>query len=448
MNRPDALMFTFAFTAYLLGFLGFITHIALRRETPGRIATLLMMIGAVPHTIAFILRWTAQGHYPLSSMYEYMGLMAWMVVLGLIYFNYRYKNHKIGVIISPVAVMLLVTASLLPSDINKQLMPALQSVWLAIHVSLAAFGSGAFLISYAAASLYLMSIPSGEQTQVRSARQREWVLFFLFWIAIPVVIAALLYVIGWLPFPVRSIEEANIRGQGDQVLTAFGIGSRINPLLWGRWAVGLGIGMIAGIVLRFLFQRGTRVSEKSFGYNTQFFAVHVIGLLVSALVVGYLIQGSFIALTPKSYLKIFEFFGPVLVLSWITIPVLYYLLVVIRSGRKPGSGWIERLSLPRPVLEEISYSAVAIGYPLYTIGALFAGAIWAEQAWGTWWSWDPKEVGALIIWLFYTGFLHARHNLKWKGERAAVLIILGMVMLFVSFFGNYFFGGLHSFEVT
>ena len=112
-----------------------------------------------------------------------------------------------------------------------------------------------------------------------------------------------------------------------------------------------------------------------------------------------------------------------------------------------GAGWIERLSLPRHVLEDVSYTAVIIGYPLYTIGALFAGAIWAEQAWGTWWSWDPKEVGALIIWFFYTGFLHARRTHQWKGERAAILIVLGMVMLFISFFGNYFFGGLHSFEV-
>ena len=99
-------------------------------------------------------------------------------------------------------------------------------------------------------------------------------------------------------------------------------------------------------------------------------------------------------------------------------------------------------------MQEIAYAAVAIGYPLYTVGALFAGAIWAEQAWGTWWSWDPKEVGALIIWLFYTVFLHARYQRKWSGDRAAVLLVLGMLFVFISFFGNYFFGGLHSFEVT
>jgi ABC-type transport system involved in cytochrome c biogenesis permease subunit len=88
---------------------------------------------------------------------------------------------------------------------------------------------------------------------------------------------------------------------------------------------------------------------------------------------------------------------------------------------------------------------VTLGYPLYTLGALFAGAIWAEQAWGAFWSWDPKEVGALIIWLFYSAFLHARYQRGWTGTRTAVLSLTGFAMMMLSFFGNYFFGGLHSY---
>ena len=72
------------------------------------------------------------------------------------------------------------------------------------------------------------------------------------------------------------------------------------------------------------------------------------------------------------------------------------------------------LKLEGKLLDEINYRAVTLGYPLYTLGALFAGAIWAEQAWGAFWSWDPKEVGALIIWLFYSAFLHARYQRGWS----------------------------------
>jgi ABC-type transport system involved in cytochrome c biogenesis permease subunit len=170
--------------------------------------------------------------------------------------------------------------------------------------------------------------------------------------------------------------------------------------------------------------------------------VLVLAVMISAVIIGFLVKGNSIQLTPNSYFRIFEFFGTVLAVSWLTTPLLHLLLI------GSGDGWITRMGVSQVVLEDVMYAAVAIGYPLYTVGALFAGAIWAEQAWGTWWSWDPKEVGALIIWLFYTGFLHARYQRDWKGNPAAVLIVLGMVMVFVSFFGNYFFGGMHSFEVT
>ena len=172
------------------------------------------------------------------------------------------------------------------------------------------------------------------------------------------------------------------------------------------------------------------------------FIVLVFGVLLSAIVTGFLVKANWVKLTDRSYFKIFEFFGVMLVISWLLTPPLYALLI------RPSGGWLGKMGVSPAVVEELSYSAVAIGYPLYTIGALFAGAIWAEKAWGTWWGWDPKEVGALIIWLFYTGFLHARYQRNWKGIPAAVLVVLGMLMVFLSFFGNYFFGGMHSFEVT
>lgn len=442
MNRPDALFFSLAFGAYLIGFLGYILHVALNCKSPGKVATILMAIGVVNHTIAFAIRWIAQKHYPLASMYEYMGLMAWMVALGLLYFIYRYKNSKIGVIVSPVAVMLMVTASLLPADTRSQLVPALQSAWLSIHVTMVALGSGAFLISFATASLFMLSIPVNRTPKTSGAPSREWALFLLCWIAVPFVITVLSIISGSLPLPVQSIEMARMRGIAGGVVTAFKLGTGVNALLWGRWAIGLGIGMIFGAVVWPLVHKRMKETDDNSKTGSQFFVIVILAVLFSAVAVGFLIKGNVISVTPRSYLKIFEFFGPTLVLSWFLVPVLYFLMVTM------GGGWIDKLSLPRKALEDLSYAAVAIAYPLYTIGALFAGAIWAEQAWGTWWSWDPKEVGALIIWLFYTGFLHARHHRQWKGERAAVLIILGMVMVFVSFFGNYFFGGLHSFEVT
>lgn len=441
MERIDSLLYSISFCAYLASFVLYIVHVALKKQKPGVIATIIAGIGLVPHSAAIVARGIQQGHIPLANMYEYMGLMAWMVIAGLIAFVLRFRNTRIGVFLAPIAVMLLVTASLLPSDVNRQLMPALQSTWLAIHVSLAALGSGAFLIAFAAAALVLLTAEgdSPRRPAKKNAPARKafsWAEFAIFWIGAPVVTWLVLAAVGLLP------EEVHMgsRQPAEAAITAFTLGRGADHSLLGQPAIGLGIGMVlAAIVWPFV---RVQLSPSNRGNGMHQFITIVLALLISAIVTGFLIKGGTIQLTPRSYLKIFEFFGPVLVISWALAPLVH---ILIGAG---AVSWLPKLGVQRTVLQEISYSAVAIGYPLYTVGALFAGAIWAEQAWGTWWSWDPKEVGALIIWLFYTVFLHARHQRKWSGDRAALLLVLGMMFVFISFFGNYFFGGLHSFETT
>jgi len=338
--------------------------------------------------------------------------------------------------------MLLVTASLLPTDINRQLVPALQSGWLKVHVTMGAISSGAFMVASAAAWMFLVTKPHSEPENSNIIHRKIWMMFIGMWIIVPIAISAILNLIGWIPMAIGSLAEAKAMGFGGKPVTTFFIGGANSPILMGKMAIGLGLGhFLAAFAWPYFYKR--RFTDKSeLGFGAQFFATLVTGMLAAALVCGYLIKGGWMAITPSSYFKIFEFFGATIVVSWVTIPLAYYLIVLLNGG------WMGKINLSRPILEEVSFGAVAIGYPLYSVGALFAGAIWAEQAWGTWWSWDPKEVGALIIWLFYTVFLHARLYKGWKGEGAAVIILLGMMMIFVSFFGNYFFGGLHAFEVT
>ncbi len=437
MERPDALLYSVSFYFYLASFASYILHIALKRDVLGKVGTILMGVGVIPHTIAFGIRWEMKGSVPLANMYEYMGMMAWMVAVGLVYFALKQKNHRIGVFVSPITVMLMVVASLLPSEVNQQLMPALQSTWLAIHVSMAALGSGAFLIAFAASSFYLLTRPIDTSGDTSKAMRRQWMQFLLYWIGVPVVVAILLKGLGILPPTFEMVRGQVMSGSG---VTVFAVGSGPGSLYWGRMAIGLGVGMVVGGIVWPIINTRTRTRQDE-GLGARFFAVLTISLLLSAVVTGFMIQNDLIRVTPRSYFKIFEFFGPTLVFSWIITPLINWLLLQLGGG-------IAKIGVGRDLAEDISYKAVAIGYPLYTVGALFAGAIWAEQAWGTWWSWDPKEVGALIIWLFYTGFLHARYQRQWMGDRAAVLVVFGMVMMFISFFGNYFFGGLHSFEVT
>jgi cytochrome c-type biogenesis protein CcsB len=96
-------------------------------------------------------------------------------------------------------------------------------------------------------------------------------------------------------------------------------------------------------------------------------------------------------------------------------------------------------------LDEIGYKTIAIGFPLLTIG-IVTGAFWANVAWGTYWSWDPKETWSLIVWLIYAAYLHARITRGWRGTRAAVLSIVGFLATIFCYLGvNLILSGLHSY---
>jgi cytochrome c-type biogenesis protein CcsB len=100
----------------------------------------------------------------------------------------------------------------------------------------------------------------------------------------------------------------------------------------------------------------------------------------------------------------------------------------------------------RKSLDRLTYTTIAIGYPIFTAGALIFGAIWAETAWGSYWSWDPKETWALITWLVYTAYLHTRFVKRFRGKVSAILAILGFAFTMFTFFGvNYLLSGLHSY---
>jgi cytochrome c-type biogenesis protein CcsB len=96
-------------------------------------------------------------------------------------------------------------------------------------------------------------------------------------------------------------------------------------------------------------------------------------------------------------------------------------------------------------LDNLSYRIIGLGFPLLTIG-IIAGAVWANEAWGSYWSWDPKETWALITWLVFAAYLHTRITRSWQGKGPAILASLGFVVVWVCYLGVNFLGkGLHSY---
>lgn len=98
-------------------------------------------------------------------------------------------------------------------------------------------------------------------------------------------------------------------------------------------------------------------------------------------------------------------------------------------------------------LDRLAYASALVAYPVFTAGALVFGAIWAQAAWGRWWNWDPKETWALITWLVYTLYLHARIGLKKNGAGPAWINVLGFFCTLFTLFGvNFLLSGLHAYK--
>jgi cytochrome c-type biogenesis protein CcsB len=104
----------------------------------------------------------------------------------------------------------------------------------------------------------------------------------------------------------------------------------------------------------------------------------------------------------------------------------------------------QRLSLA-DTLDNVSYRVIGLGFPLLTIG-IISGGVWANEAWGSYWSWDPKETWALILWLVFAAYLHTRITKSWQGRRPAILAAFGFIVVWICYLGVNLLGkGLHSY---
>ncbi|MCX7569064.1 c-type cytochrome biogenesis protein CcsB [Tumebacillus sp. DT12] len=349
---------------------------------------IVMVIGVSSQAIAIITRWVYGGFAPVSNMFEYMSFWVFTIMLAFVVINAFYKVHVLGAFVAPVGLTILAYASVFPRDV-KPLIPALQSYWLSIHVTTAALGEGILTISFAAGLMYLLVVTdvSGKS---RAAKFLEFTIYLFF-----TLVAFILLATGF-------------RGAGYEFLAGANTGSQLlyrMPPLAGPSGTDLGsLTTMAGIPLPLIETPGwMHGTNAPVGFNT------VIWTIIGSL-------------------------------------VLYGVLRLI--ARKPLvrviSKWVQ--GLDAEMLDELSYRAVAIGYPVFTLGALVFAMIWAQEAWGSYWSWDPKETWALITWLYYTAYLHLRLRRGWEGTKTAWMAVAGFVVILFLLVGvNLVISGLHSY---
>jgi cytochrome c-type biogenesis protein CcsB len=192
-----------------------------------------------------------------------------------------------------------------------------------------------------------------------------------------------------------------------------------------------------------VFGWGIIVIGLIYRWNYKTAAIQNIGLIVALLLLIFAIfqyskPASLIPALQQSTLLSAHVASAVVAYGTLTIGFSAAILLLIQNQR--NSSWLPDAE----VLDAISYNSVIVGFPFLTL-LIVLGALWADIAWGTYWSWDPKETASLFTWLIYAGYMHARVVKGWKGNKTAILLIVGFAAILLTFFGNYIFSGLHSY---
>ncbi len=408
----SSLLFNIATLSYLASMVLYISYLAFKKKGIGQAASVVTYLGLVVQTIALLLRWRESyqmdiGRVPLSNLYESLVFFTWSTVLIYVIVEYKYKTRAFGAFVMPVAFLALafINVSGVSSEITP-LVPALKSNWLFYHVLVSFLGYAAFGVAFAISMIYLLMDTEEKGPTVNLS----------YALGAIVVLVPLGYYMASL---------------GDRMKTAFWLGIGVLVLAWFIYLV------VAGAKSRpqvFLFWSSC--------------VTLAIGLLVAmGIDFLYLITFKHLAAGESFKKHMFETTFrsssiPISLVSWAAILVLFGL---VWSQGMRLKNLLKQYMPAQDQLDDVTYRMIAIGWPLLT-GGIITGAVWANSAWGTYWSWDPKETWSLITWFVYAIYLHSRYVRGWKGTQMAVISAVGFLAVIFTYLGvNLVLSGLHSY---
>ena len=380
-----------AFILYLFGTIFFAGSIRQKnintKKGPGRagkIGFLMGLIGFLSQLGYFVTRWLAAGHAPVSNLFEFITFFGMVLVGAFLIMYSMYKNAVLGLFALPIALIIIGYASMFPTEIQP-LVPSLKSYWLYVHVTTTAAGQALLSISFIAGVIYLLK----DVDQSVKSRSRTWLEILLY-----LIVVVLGFIMVVTTFSVQGYEAKfqYVDELGAEAETTYPLPALVGP------------------------------NE---------------GVLETANVMEPLMLMPDIVNASRLNTVIWSF---------LVGTVLYAVirLLIRRRVSQLLKPLTKQVNLD--LVDEISYRSVLIGFPVFTLGALIFAMIWAQEAWSRFWGWDPKEVWALITWLFYAAYLHLRLSKGWHGKPSAWLAVVGFaIIIFNLIFINLVIAGLHSY---
>ncbi|UTH12889.1 c-type cytochrome biogenesis protein CcsB [Macrococcus equipercicus] len=383
-----------AFILYLIAIVPFSASIKAKRKGSERIAVILTAVGFIMQLVYFVTRWLAAGHAPVSNMYEFLTMFGIMMVGGFLVINAIYHTPILALFSLPVAMLVIVYASMFSHDVSP-LIPALQSNWLAIHVITVTLSYGILSVSSIAGLIYLLRYVDSSKKS-KDAFWLEVVMYFIVlviaFILTTIVMKGIVHYEDNFFYTDKNGRDA-VASYHLPALITFKDAIPVNPNGDNQW-------------------------KETKHFMTGIEVPPVLNAQKLTTVLWSIIIGS----------------------------ILYALIRLI--ARRTIFSMVKPLTtkVSLPMMDEIGYRSVIIGFPLFALGGILFASIWAQIAWSRFWGWDPKEVWALITFLFYAIFLHLRLGRGWEGKKSAWLAVVGMgIILFNVIAVNLIIAGLHSY---
>jgi len=390
-----------------------------------RFASVATWLGLLANTGAVAHRWYEAGHPPFASVYEMLLSFVWTLAVLTLIAEKKYGVKVIGTVTMPVAIVGVVLMQLLRTEVHP-LVPALQSTWLHIHVTLAMLAYAACALSFALAMMFLIQDKMETETFLAATSLFSMATYlgvltrFERWGG--------LNVIAWDPERKAEVFVA----KGARLFVT------IPDLGW------LMLLVFAAVTVPFVLYLAWRKTNNSGLIENANRAVFISILLQALALVFFLLrarEGRYASLDADGLYQTSLAASP-FILSGLVGGIFVSLLYLLLLWRRPD---LERMLPSADELDRITYRTIAVAFPLLTL-MIAAGAYWANKTWGSYWGWDPKETWAAITWLVYAGYLHMRVTRGWRGRRAAYFAILGFAVVMFTFFGvTYLLPGLHAY---
>ncbi len=421
LHNISQFLFNTGGIAFVVATILYVVYLGPRNRVIGNTATAATVLGVVSLTVGLALRWIEAGlhHPPFTNLYETLLFFAWGIALVYAVIEFKYKLKIAGAFVLPISLAAMGIASLSPNKEIEPLVPALQSAWLHFHVAVSSVAYAAFVVAFAFSILYLL---------------KDRLPMAVFGVCVAVV--------GWFSM---SVTKLSVLTEGvfrmRQMAMEHG---KLYPVYYPGTQTPVEI-EIPGVGSIFLITFGLYVLTMVLYLLYVFMKQESLARFsLWAMIASFIAQSAALLLLMariKSIPQVSLYSNPyemtMLFLSLGT--TLVFLIVQFNYAR-----FLEALP-QKKLLDTLSYKTIMVAFPLMTL-VIVTGAIWANYAWGTYWSWDPKETWSLITWIVYALYLHARITIGWHGRRTAYISIIGFAVVLFTFLGvNIVLSGLHSY---